>query len=295
MKNYPLTLLVLFIVLSACNDKERSNYPIVLTAAYDTIIQLNSKQMLKSSSVVYGLNIKDTLDLSKTSIYNPENYSGNWKDLKSDSITVYVDASASDFHTSYILFSEFTPPPPPKITDSTYNSVSESYDYVYADFSYAAFRTKTKALKAIRERKHFATYLVFVQNNSKANTVVSGSILNGGLHTLLEAKDKNGDWKPIEYNYVPGYICGSGFENYLLKPNHSIVSTVKRYAGDYKTKIRVKLMSSDRVYYSNTFDGQINYSQFDKVEQVLAMEARLPETINGQPNAKRKLIFLDFD
>jgi len=117
-------------------------------------------------------------------------------------------------------------------------------------------------------------------------------IVNGDLFLQVQAKNKSGKWKSIEYNYVPGFICGTGHRDYTLSPKRFIVSTIRKYSGNYKTKMRVKFMSSQKGYYSNEFEGEINYSQFDFPEQVNLMNKKY--SANEYLDYKKKLIFLNF-
>jgi hypothetical protein len=96
-------------------------------------------------------------------------------------------------------------------------------------------------------------------------------ILNKSKDTILtrfkfiqEAKDINGNWKPIECYYNFGG-CGNPESYYhKLVSNKYIIFPVIKYYGNLKTKIRVKLYNKGNVYYSNEFSGYINQTQFDQ-------------------------------
>lgn len=243
--------------------------------------------MLVSEPIVYGVNVKDTLDLSFKYKYNEEDYNEEmmfYRVKNRDSILVFVDTIRSDFHTDEMnYFDVFPPPPPPKELDST---------YLYK-VNYDTIAIKERIVK--RRREHYNTLPVFIFNNSNSDRVISKPIVNGDLFIQVQAKDRNDKWNSIEYNYVPGFICGTGHQDYQIKSKHYIVSTIKKYSGDYKTKLRVKFMSFEKVYYSNEFYGSINYSQFHFPEQVSRMYKRYPDSTNTTHNYKNKLIFLDFD
>ncbi len=292
MKNVFFTILIIFLSFSACKKKNPLKLPVLITSEYDTIIQVNSKEMMISEPIVYGVNVKDTLKLSGSFDYFTNDYREpllNDLNNEADSIMIFVDTSQLNFHTNEMNFySLIPPPPPPPINYKESSDDIEEYDYSYDTIQLMKLRT-------LRERIHYKTLPVYIFNNSESDRVISKPIVNGDLFMQVQAKDKNRNWKPIEYNYVPGFICGTGHRDYLLKSKRFIVSTIKKYSGDYKTKMRVKFMSQEKIYYSNEFDGAINYSQFKKVESVISMEKRFPDSINGQAYYKRKLIFLNYD
>ena len=290
MKNHHLISFILLLVFSSCKKEKALKFPILIPAAYDTIIRVSSNEMLLSEPIVYGINIKDSLDFSKKVNFNDDNFVDNWSlDLyeKKDSILIFVDTS-KNFHSDEVIFARsFPPPPPPFYLDSINEININILKYVYDT---VAFRKKY--IK--RKRQHYNTFPVYIFNNAKAKRIVSKSIINGDLYLQVQAKNENGDWKSIEYNYVPGFICGTGHFDYLLKPKHSIVSAIRKYSGDYKTKMRVKFMSLNKVYYSNEFEGEINYSQFNYVKEVSQMIKRFSKKNNERFNFKKQLILLDF-
>ncbi len=81
------------------------------------------------------------------------------------------------------------------------------------------------------------------------------------IEITQEAKDRNGRWKPIEL--TRNFMCAMGFHWMPLKPNEQILTLVYKYRGNYKTILRLKLKSGDKIIYSKPFSGSINYSQFD--------------------------------
>jgi hypothetical protein len=78
---------------------------------------------------------------------------------------------------------------------------------------------------------------------------------------ILEAIDKNKEWKPIQFWSFSK--CGNSYnlKNFAPKTaNYFIAPQIN--SGDYKTSLRYKLLGNDGFYYSNTFTGNINYCQF---------------------------------
>ena len=105
-------------------------------------------------------------------------------------------------------------------------------------------------------RKPVLSYPVFIKNYSQ-DTVTIGF---GNLVSLIiEAKDKNGAWKPIQKDFM--YDCGTGLSDICLKPNEIAITSMNIFEGKYKTKLRLVLGSK---CYSNEITGSINYSQFKK-------------------------------
>lgn len=105
----------------------------------------------------------------------------------------------------------------------------------------------------------FKGYPVSIGNYS--NYGKSIFIKEFGIEIVQEAKDKAGNWKPIEISMV--FMCGMGFYTKVLKPGEEIITSVFKYKGNYKTLLRLKLISRNHIIYSKPFRGSINYAQFD--------------------------------
>ncbi|WP_452601144.1 hypothetical protein [Pontimicrobium sp. MEBiC06410] len=98
---------------------------------------------------------------------------------------------------------------------------------------------------------------VFIYNSSYKNYIVGlGTI----LYMHLEAKNRKGEWKPIEKQW--GYFCGTGIYTHILKPNNICVSSVYKYSGNFKTKLRLKHLGN----YSNEFEGYVNLDEFGEYD-----------------------------
>lgn len=86
------------------------------------------------------------------------------------------------------------------------------------------------------------------------------------LYLNLQAKDKNGEWRDIEY--LPSSWCGNSYHTLFLPPDNYWEFTVPIYDGEFKTKLRAKLMytikdKKDNItLYSNECEGSINPGQF---------------------------------
>lgn len=91
--------------------------------------------------------------------------------------------------------------------------------------------------------------------NKHADTIVVGyGVL---IPIILEAKNKQGKWNPIQDRYIVG--CGTGVGHIFLPPNQIVITLAPIFNGDYKTQLRLKCGNN----YSNTFTGSIKYSQFE--------------------------------
>lgn len=113
-----------------------------------------------------------------------------------------------------------------------------------------------------KNRKMVNAYPVYIWNPTDKTT----SIPVEGVTTemIQEAKDENGNWRPIEFR-VSGF-CGNGKWNYILKPNYYVVTSVYKYSGEFQTDLRIKFRRGTHVYYSDSFRGAINMKQFQTRE-----------------------------
>ena len=102
---------------------------------------------------------------------------------------------------------------------------------------------------------YYNAFPVYIQNISN-DTVMVG--YGKWLDLILEAKDKEDNWQEIQPRTA--YYLNSSLAKIILPPNEIVLTTIPIYKGDYKTKLRLKIGNN----YSEEFDGEINYSQFQK-------------------------------
>ena len=81
------------------------------------------------------------------------------------------------------------------------------------------------------------------------------------LELVQEALDKDNEWKRIETVFKAPKAASSSMTVHTLKPGQFILTTIYKYKGDFKTQLRLKLISGDKLYYSQPFNGTINSSQ----------------------------------
>ncbi len=107
-------------------------------------------------------------------------------------------------------------------------------------------------------RNEKMTYPVFIDNVSNDTLIIGfGNI----LPIIIEAKDKEDNWKPIQSRFI--YDCGTGLTEFYLPPNQIAITAMKIFTGHYRTKLRLAFGYSNNVIYSNEIDGQINIGQFE--------------------------------
>lgn len=100
---------------------------------------------------------------------------------------------------------------------------------------------------------------VWIINNSKDTVTIQ--MQDGSFICVLQAKTKSGQWYSIQYWRFSD--CGNSyyFKHFPPKTANSFVTKLPN-KGDYQTKLRYKLLGADKFYYSNEFDGKINYCEF---------------------------------
>ncbi|MEH6535646.1 MAG: hypothetical protein V7719_04590 [Psychroserpens sp.] len=119
------------------------------------------------------------------------------------------------------------------------------------------FEKKNKTcveFRLIAKSKDDGKISVLVQNNTADAIFLSHQDFS--IYILQEAMDKNGLWKPIEY--WESSDCGNSFGQIKIEPNGIIETKSTEYQGVFQTKIRFKLSANDKVFYSNSMNGNIN-------------------------------------
>ena len=109
------------------------------------------------------------------------------------------------------------------------------------------------------EKELNKAFPLFIYNSS--DSIIKIDTQEGWLFIIQEALDLDGKWKPIEYHDYEA-VCGNSYGTQFLIPGFSIITKIYVYNGDFQTKLRVKLMTNNQVYYSNEFIGSINRGQF---------------------------------
>ena len=81
-----------------------------------------------------------------------------------------------------------------------------------------------------------ACYPVFIKNNNKDTVLIAYGEM---IHAVMEARDKKGEWQPIEEPW--GWMCGTGVGHVMLPPNEIVLTSAVKYTGEFKTEMRVKI------------------------------------------------------
>lgn len=87
---------------------------------------------------------------------------------------------------------------------------------------------------------------------------------DGALPVILEARDTDGVWKPIEYWEFSD--CGNSYQDFYLRPGELVLSHVWRYEGPFATELRARILFGNGVVTSEPFRGSIDRRQFDRVD-----------------------------
>jgi hypothetical protein len=191
-----------------------------------------------------------------------------YQEKTSDSIYFHNEDFLSHAFTSFFGKSKFCDtlkiPIKPEI-DTTF----------YRDFLFESFRNELDSLgldgfEIFPDYKTSVSKIVF--DNDYGNYFYPVYIVNQTPNTKLfigkdshvfaiqEAIDEKGDWRPIEGRAFD--FCGNGYWGLKVNTNEFITVLIQKYAGDYKTKLRVRIQNRDIIYVSKPFDGIINKKQF---------------------------------
>lgn len=113
----------------------------------------------------------------------------------------------------------------------------------------------------------YAGYALYVVN--ARNDTVFFEAQDSRLDMKLQALDKDGEWRDIEY--LPGSWCGNSYHQLYLPSHYFWKFAVPEYKGTLKTRIRAALSyltaqsASAQWIYSNEIEGSVNKGQFTKI------------------------------
>jgi hypothetical protein len=106
-------------------------------------------------------------------------------------------------------------------------------------------------------RKQYNGFRLLLINRTAKE--VSFPASDSRLGIICQARDQDGEWKPIEY--LRSSWCGNSRHSAYLPSGHYWEFSVPVYSGSFKTKLRYSHLGGS---YSNEFDGSINPAQFKK-------------------------------
>jgi hypothetical protein len=113
--------------------------------------------------------------------------------------------------------------------------------------------------------KQYYAYKLYIYNTT--GDTVKFEAQDSRLYMKLQAQDKDGIWKDIEY--LPSSWCGNSYHKIRLEPNAFWSFNIPNYKGEFPTQIRAQLAYIDgqndqktKIVYSNSIEGSINPGQF---------------------------------
>lgn len=239
--------------------------------------------MQNSKSIIFKLNVPmdSVVDLNSFKynfLFDDQNFFfiSEFPNLKTDSLLIFVDSQNEKFHSEFHHDIFHLPPPPPKEIQDEFDVNEDNEFYFESDTIYK------DSIKT-----HYKMYPIYIKNYSSKNTEIEKPIAGGDFFMILEAKNSENQWKPVEYFEQFGFLCGTGHQNYLIKPDNFFVGGIIKYEGEFLTDMRVKFRSFDKVFYSNTFKGKINHSQFESDSIIKNIKDKF--NYKGEKSLKLKL------
>ncbi len=276
-----IVLVIIVTIIFSCKRQDTIKLPTLIKADYDTLIKNNLNEIGIANPVVYSINVNSDSIINlkrkrtyKEGVYSDLNYS---KIQKTDSLVIFIDTNENSFHSNLYGYSDPPLPPPPPLFQDSRNDSLEIINY----------EREYKEMKEKLLNTHYEMIPVYVYNSSGRTQVIENPHYHGGLHLLVEAKDEDNVWKPVEYFEQFNSLCGTGHVNYSLKSGQFIVAGIKKYSGTFETKLRLKLRSSDSFFYSEEFKGSVNKNQFNTEGIIQEMKERFE--YKGKSKLKEKL------
>ncbi|MVN23262.1 hypothetical protein [Mucilaginibacter arboris] len=166
--------------------------------------------------------------------------------------------------TNFISFDEDFSRKRSKALDTT--------DYTLHDNEWEKMTSKQKLDKVFEQKLYYKKQAdsAHIKNNLGQNQVwvinnttdtVSIQMQDWSYICILQGLTKSGQWLPIQYWRFSN--CGNSYydKHFLPKTANSFITTLPN-TGNYQTKLRFKLLGTDKFYYSNEFTGKINYCDF---------------------------------
>ncbi|MBD3905659.1 hypothetical protein NAL32_21920 [Chryseobacterium sp. Ch-15] len=117
------------------------------------------------------------------------------------------------------------------------------------------------SILVVTETKNDSLFSIYVKNNGQKDVLLIPQ--DNKLTLIQEAFTQDKKWKPIEF-WVNSDCGMSYLKKINIKSGEIIGLRSKKYKGNFKTKIRFKLLINKQVYYSNSITASINTSKFEK-------------------------------
>lgn len=142
--------------------------------------------------------------------------------------------------------------------DSSLFDVRKRETYFYFDTNLTPKDLKSKGFTwtVDNPKDYFTAYLI-----NTSDSTFNADRQDGSLMMIQEAMNEKGEWEPIEYWVYSG--CGNSYFSPLeLTTGNYVMIPIKRYSGAYKTQFRLKMKKDEELFYSGTYEGSIELSQF---------------------------------
>jgi hypothetical protein len=101
------------------------------------------------------------------------------------------------------------------------------------------------------------TYPVYVVNSTPHTKLLYGN--SRAVFAVQEAQDRTGRWRPIESK---GLLSGNSHWILKIRSHQIVVFLLNKYAGDFATRLRVRVQNGESRYVSPSYAGRINERQF---------------------------------
>ncbi len=122
----------------------------------------------------------------------------------------------------------------------------------YKQVDSADINIRIDTIQIISNNDFEKSYPVIIKNVSNFTLIIGH-----GEHIpfITEAKDKEGEWKPLQYQYL--HRCGNNLKRLILPPNEIVLTSEVVYSGKFETKLRLRMGKN----LSEEFNGFINETQ----------------------------------
>jgi len=246
-----LIILLSLIILSCNNEKDKSisewKIPIVKDSLPSADKNFETKYIKNPiNQLLYIGAKKDSILISKNSL-NINPYYSEFIEIDTIPKESKFELIADTKQKLSIDLENFSFPPPPVALKGNEYEIDE----VKTDSVFEIWKK--------RPRNYVNAYPVFIRNTSKDTIHIDNQ--DGALFLIQEAKNKIGEWKPIEYWIFS--TCGNSYAYTSLGPNDILVLKKVSYKGSFETEMRLKLRTNNKLVYSKPFKGSINEEQFD--------------------------------
>ncbi len=123
----------------------------------------------------------------------------------------------------------------------------------------------SKRIKEIHVKTNNRDFIAGISNYSSDTILIP--IQDNSVISVLEAIDKNGLWRPIQFWPISG--CGNSYYSESILPNQTLLFTVKKDFGDFSTRMRLRLHGTDTILISQEFSGSIDYKMFTIKDNII--------------------------